>query len=144
MQIKTIKLVVITSRSWYNKSSFAWINRFLQLDDQQRSCKKTFLSNLNLQWDTLVKWPTFFHIYTVMINTLRPRQDDHHFPNDIFKCIFLNENVLISNKIPVLVQILAWHRPGHKPLSEPMMVSFLTHICVTRPQWVEINMYYVT
>ena len=27
------------------------------------------------------------------INTLRPRQDGRHFPDDIFKCIFLNENV---------------------------------------------------
>ena len=35
-----------------------------------------------------------------------------------------------------LVQIMAWRRPGDKPLSEPMMVSLLTHICVTRPQWV--------
>ena len=26
-------------------------------------------------------------------NTLRPRQDGCHFPDDIFKCIFLNENV---------------------------------------------------
>ena len=26
-------------------------------------------------------------------NTLRPRQDGRHFPDDIFKCIFLNENV---------------------------------------------------
>ena len=25
------------------------------------------------------------------INTLRPRQDGHHFPDDIFKCIFLIE-----------------------------------------------------
>ena len=25
-----------------------------------------------------------------------------------------------------------------KPLSEPMMVSFLRHICVTRPQWVKV------
>ena len=25
---------------------------------------------------------------------------------------------------------------GDKPLSEPMMVNLLTHICVTRPQWV--------
>ena len=24
---------------------------------------------------------------------------------------------------------------GEKPLSEPMMVSLLTHICITRPQW---------
>ena len=39
--------------------------------------------------------------------------------------------------IPALVQIMAWRRPGDKPLSEPMMVSLLTHICVTRPQWVK-------
>ena len=40
------------------------------------------------------------------------------------------------NNIPALVQIMAWRRSGDKPLSEPMMVSLLTHICVTRPQWV--------
>ena len=39
----------------------------------------------------------------------------------------------ISN-IPVLIQMMAWRRPGDKPLSEPMMVSLLTHIYVTRPQ----------
>ena len=31
---------------------------------------------------------------------------------------------------------MAWRRPGDKPLSEPMLVSLLTHICFTRPQWV--------
>ena len=36
-----------------------------------------------------------------------------------------------------MVQILACRRPGDKPLSEPMIVSLLTHICVTRPQWVK-------
>ena len=68
----------------------------------------------------------------------------------MFKCIFLNENVRISikislkfvpkcpiNNIPALVQIMAWRRPGDKPLSEPMMVCLSTHICVTRPQWVK-------
>ena len=40
------------------------------------------------------------------------------------------------NNIPALVQIMAWRRPGDKPLSEPMMVRLPTHICVTRPQWV--------
>ena len=38
------------------------------------------------------------------------------------------------NNFPSLVQIMAWRRPGDKPLSEPMMVSLLTHICVARPQ----------
>ena len=31
---------------------------------------------------------------------------------------------------------MAWRLLGDKPLSEPMVVSLLTHICVTRPQWI--------
>ena len=50
-----------------------------------------------------------------------------------FQVHFLVPKGLISN-IPALVQIMAWRRPGVKPLSEPMMVNLLTHICVTRPQ----------
>ena len=86
---------------------------------------------------------------TERVNTLRSRQHGRHYANDIFKCIFVNENFIISikfslklvpkgpiNNIPALVQIVAWRRPGDKPLSEPMMVSLTTHICVTRPQWV--------
>ena len=41
------------------------------------------------------------------------------------------------NNISALVQIMAWRCPGDKPLSEPMLVSLPTHICVTRPQWVK-------
>ena len=41
------------------------------------------------------------------------------------------------NNIPALVQIMAWRRPGDKPLSEPMMLNLSTHMCVTRPQWVK-------
>ena len=42
-----------------------------------------------------------------------------------------------TNNIPQhLVQIKAWWRLGDKSLFEPMMVSLPTHICVTRPQWV--------
>ena len=44
-----------------------------------------------------------------------------------------------TNSIPALVQIMAWRRSGDQPLSEPMMVSLLTHICVTRPQWVNCS-----
>ena len=83
------------------------------------------------------------------INSLRPRLNRRPFADDIFKCIFLNENEWISPRIslkfvpkgpinnnPALVQIMAWRRSGDKPLSEPLMVSLLTHMCVTRPQWV--------
>ena len=30
--------------------------------------------------------------WTIWLNTLRPRQNGRHFPDDIIKCIFLNEN----------------------------------------------------
>ena len=33
------------------------------------------------------------------INSMRPKPNIHHFADNIFKCIFLNENVLISIKI---------------------------------------------
>ena len=36
--------------------------------------------------------------------------------------------------IPALVQIMTWRRTGDKPLSEPMLIILLTHICVTRPR----------
>ena len=40
------------------------------------------------------------------------------------------------NNIAALVQIMGRRRPGDKPLSEPMLVSLPTHICVIRPQWI--------
>ena len=84
--------------------------------------------NFMLYW---VIGATFVHVY-LLLYTLK--QNGRHFPDDIFKSIFLNENVSISieislmfipkgliNDIPALVRIMAWRRPGDKPLSEPMM-----------------------
>ena len=34
-----------------------------------------------------------------LVNTLRPRKNGRHFADDILKCIFLNENVLIPIEI---------------------------------------------
>ena len=97
----------------------------------------------------------YWHCWKVVtvVNTLRPRQHERHFADDIFRCLFLNENVSIPIKIslkfvpkgpinnfPTLVQVMAWRRPGDKPLSEPMLVSLSTRICVTRPQWVNATM----
>ena len=91
------------------------------------------------------------HSASNTLNISRPKRSRRYFVDDIFKCIFLNENawILIKislkfvptgsiNNIPALVEIMAWRRPGDKPLSEPMLVRILTHICVTRPQWVNV------
>ena len=78
-----------------------------------------------------------FEIAEIQFNSSRPRENRRHFADDVFKCIFLNENVMILvkislkfvpktpiNNIPALVQIMAWRRTGDKPLSEPMMTQF--------------------
>ena len=91
---------------------------------------------------------TVFFSIQKRVNKLRPRQNGRYSADDIFKCIFMNGNVWIvikmslnffskgrSNNIPAVVQIMAWRRPGDKPLSEPIMVRLPTHICVTRPQY---------
>ena len=101
------------------------------------------LNVLNEPW---MEWQECNMMWRAYINTLRPRQNGRHFAGDTFKHIFLNENVRISikislkfvpkqpiNNISALVEIMAWRRPGDKPLSEPMMVRLSMHICVTWP-----------
>ena len=110
----------------------------------------------------------FFYIHCIAINRtsvspwnfrwlfntlsmLKPNQNDHHFADNIFKCFFLNENEIILienslkfvpknpiNNISALVQIMACHLIGAKPLSEPILWwrRLPTHICITWPQWV--------
>ena len=126
---------VVTSCSFHRYDSSPLRSNYLQL------------------WHQKSKLP-FVHQYLPRdsFNSLRPRLNRHSFADDIFKWIFLNVNEWILprislkfvpkvriNNIPALVQIMAWRRPGDKPLSEPMMVSLLTHICVTPPQWVNAS-----
>ena len=92
----------------------------------------------------------YINLLVWFINTLMPIQNGRYFSDDILKCIFLNANVSIPikismnfipnsliNEIRPLVKMLAWCRQSGKPLSEPMMVTLLTHICLTGPQWVK-------
>ena len=71
------------------------------------------------------------------VNSSPPGQNGRHFPDNIFKSIFINEKYciliqislkfvpkgLIDNKA-VLVQLMAWCRTGEKPLTEPMLTQF--------------------
>ena len=71
------------------------------------------------------------------VNSSPPGQNGRHFPDDIFKCIFVNEKfwILIQislNFVPrgpiddmwALVQVMAWRWTGDKSLPEPMLTQF--------------------
>ena len=91
-----------------------------------------------LVWDKGHMQPRWF-------NTLRPRQYYRHFADDIFKCIFVNENVWISikislkfissvpiNNIPALVQLMAWRWPGDKQTTNIQLSVVITRSNITR------------
>ena len=120
-------------------------------------------ANQKLHLKTKVSYPCFYPGIALIVVTSKDRvqfqqrrynlrhwqrQNKRYFADDILKCIFFNENWWISitiwlkfvpdgpiNNIPALDQIKAWCQSGNKPLSEPMIIRFTTHICVTRPQW---------
>ena len=71
------------------------------------------------------------------LNSSLPGQNGRYFTDDIFKRIFINENIRISIRISLkfvpkglidlkaaLVQVMAWQRTGNKPLPEPMLTQF--------------------
>ena len=51
----------------------------------------------------------------------------YEFRSTFHWVLFLGDQ---TSDIPTLVHIMAWRRPGDKPLSEPMKFSLLTRICV--------------
>ena len=150
------------SQIWFWFGLSLVVNKALTLEERQnRSCSHSYCKVIFspfICYDASV-WTPFFGFHELAnaikrvsmnhFNSLRPRQNGRHFADDIFKCIFLNENVWIPiemslkvvsksqiNNIPALVQIMAWRRSSDKPFSEPINVSLLTHICVIRPQWI--------
>ena len=77
---------------------------------------------------------SFSLVKGVLVNSSLPGQNGCHLADDSFKCLSLDEKARISitfslkfvpkgqiNNISALVQIMAWRRPGDKPLSEPML-----------------------
>ena len=147
-----VKNLSDTSEIKWNRKKFSWeawlwflwtlpSNQVTYSSKTNSSLTFTDLIMRAIVWGLFQSWgclhPSDFYVDIRTSNTLRPKWNGHHFPDDICKCVFFNENVLISinislkfipnapmDNIPVLVQIMAWRRLGDKPLSEPMMVLF--------------------
>ena len=152
------KYLTIHWKIWflYNTESLALLDlKLIWVFDHARISYRCLWSDISCKYIYIyiLTWKCTDYFDESSFNKLTPRQNGgRHFADDIFKCIFVNENIWISigislkfvprgliNNIPGLVEIMAWRRSGDKPLSEPMMSILLTHICVTRPQWVKLN-----
>ena len=79
------------------------------------------------------------------VNTLGPRQNDRHFPDDIFNCILLKENICLKfqikcSKLYNLQYSSIGLDNGLAPTRRQAIIWTIyrlpTHVCVTRPEWV--------
>ena len=97
----------------------------------------------------VLRWSSVCEPYYLIgrINILRPRQKWPPFSRRRFQMHFLEWKCMnLASYLSLFLRFeltLFQHclLIGAKPLSEPKMVSILTHICVTRPQWVKIHKY---
>ena len=91
--------------------------------------------NCTLDVDDQIRFLYVYEANIWMIETLRHLQNYRHFIDDI-QYIFLKGDVFILIKISLrflprslmpnsvaLVQVMPWHRTGHKPFPEPMMTQ---------------------
>ena len=106
------------------------------------------LDGISTWWMNLTIWSPFkckFPVLGIKIPNVVIRRSSDTIITNCELLLYISEVSLkfvpngIINKTPALVQIMTWRQPGDMPLSEPMVVTLPTHICVTRPQWVNLD-----
>ena len=107
---------------------------FTELTINQQNSSRTTVSNMDddhieaeTRWTSFFRWHFQMHLL-----------EWKYIPIKIWLFV---PSVPIDSITP-LVQIMAWCRPGYKPLSEPMMASLPTHICGTRSQFENLKIMY--
>ena len=127
-----IHSIIHTSLLWW--LCLSCVNELKIFDIRQNTLLWHYIYSILCEICSWICWALLCLGCIIVHNTLRPRQNGCHFLDDIFKCIFLNENIYISikislkvvpqgpiNNIPGLIQIMAWRLTGDKPLSEPIL-----------------------
>ena len=120
------------SQGFYGKISNIWVHWLYSLITHKKRHNDVDQTLDSQKYPTSHPYVKLLAVYCRYFYTLRLRQDDRYFTDDIF----FNENLWISYKISLkyapeglianmaaLVQIMSGCQWGNKPLSEPMMAS---------------------
>ena len=133
---------IIARSNHHNQHTHVWGNEYT-LHSSKCKLVNTLLSCI------LPPWGGFYASDQTWILKNYPNMQINHvsgnifilywniYIDELFKRIFLHENIRSSNKIslkyipsglnnniPALIQIMAWHRPDDKPSFEPMLTQF--------------------
>ena len=90
---------------WYSRQAITWTNvRLLPIGPLETNFSEIPIKLQNFYLKKMHSKKNVCEMATILskgrwVNTLRPRQNGRNLPDDIFKCISLNENVWISIEI---------------------------------------------
>ena len=131
---------------WYSKSNCLILNMCRNGFPPQGDSRTMIGIMMVMKTDTnrVALWPGFITQYPVDQYTELPYVWLTHWVRDKMAAIFQTTFSHAFSWMKMYKFRLRFHwslfprvqLAGAKPLSEPKMVSLLTHICVTRPQWV--------
>ena len=128
-------------------------NNYIWIKITKSALKKCILGNFYKKSDVSPSSQICYtHRVCVPLNSSPHEQNDHHFADNIFWCIFVNEmfHVLIKISLkfvsrnpidnkPALVQVMAWRRLGNKPLSGPMLTQFTDAYMQHYGRWFKLD-----
>ena len=116
--------------------TFSFKNMHLKLSPANWRPFCLCLNVLNYQWKYFLQ--ASLVSAAPLLNSSPPGKNGGHFTQVIFKCIFMNGKMCILipislkfvprgpiDNMSALVQLIAWHQTGEKPLSEPLLTHFI-------------------
>ena len=130
-RVYSIELFCLGKCRMYNKLDILHTIEFfctLCNTEQHQESHYNYLLYIFIKWlkCTYQVIEVWWYIYTLLFNTLRLRQNDCHFADNIFECIewkLSNFNYNLTELcMAALVQVMVWPQTGDKPLSEPIMI----------------------
>ena len=155
--------VSVWSRRIVWQCSSAWGLYFRLFAGRVSAVSRFWITITAVVWVQFIQQPfiNFRHFYIIFqviqsarelksictFNTLRPNKKAAIFQttfSNAFSWMITNECrsrfrrslfLTLINNMPALDQAMALRWAGNKPLPKPVMVSLLSHLYVTRPQW---------
>ena len=126
--IMLLLLITFSAIQWYH----VWLSKQIQ---NKHHIAYPWGSPLWVQGLSYVLTSQLPHCMQYCFNTLRSRQNGPYFTDNIFKNIFLNENVWIL----IVISLYPINNQATSHYLNQWWLSLLMHICITWPQWVKIN-----
>ena len=101
-----VMVFCLMAQIWHLNQYWLFMSRVLQHSYKRHSTENFHKSNHYNEYEICTSKIKATILRGQWVSSLRPRKNGRHFADDIFKCIFLNENIWIPIKISM--KFVSW------------------------------------